>query len=104
MIRLVTFNKLRKKLQNSVTIKPIYSFLKWKLKHVTELQKQKGLKCGKWSEVKGIWSARKSSIYGQKCRKLFSEVKWRDFEVRGKSIISKNRSEVKGIWSGTKIS
>jgi len=47
MIRLVTFNKLRKKLQNSVTIKPIYSFLKWKLKHVTELQKQKGLKCGK---------------------------------------------------------
>ena len=66
----------------------MYSLLKWKLKHVPVLQKQKELKCDKWSEVKGIWSARKSSVYGQKGRKVLSEVKW---------------SEVKRFWSTEEI-
>ena len=66
----------------------MYSLLKWKLKHATDLQKQKGVKCDKGSEVKGIWSARKSSIYGRKGRKVSSEVKW---------------SEVKWFWSREEI-
>ena len=45
---------------------------------------EKGPKGDKWSEVKGIWSAGKSSIYREKIRKVLSEVKW---------------SEGKGIWS-----
>ena len=39
--------------------------------------------CDYWSEVKGFWSAGKSSMYREKVRNVFSEVKW---------------SEVKWFW------
>ena len=41
-----------------------------------EYSQEKGLKCDKWSDMKGFWSAGKSSIYREKVRKLLSEVKW----------------------------
>lgn len=52
------------------------------------------------SEVNGFWCAGKLNICGEKIRKVLSEVKWRDFEVRRRSSTSKYRgwkvlSEVK---------
>ena len=72
-----------------------------------EYFQEKGLKCDKWSEVKGFWSVGKSSIYREKVRKVLSDVKWRDFEMWTKSGICKNTSwkvtsEVK--WSEVKWS
>jgi hypothetical protein len=51
-----------------------------------EYFQEKGLKCDKWSEVKGFWNAGKSSIYREKVRKVLSKGKWseeklRDFKV-----------------------